>query len=190
MLFARRQIAAQLSDLRQRVQRLEKKNTEIRAHIEGEAAQRITAAQMSAAAQAGLLIGSAVETFAATLRVPLKRGRAGWLAPARYHSLTRDGRTGASWPTRTGSKSTVKSRMQSICDMRLAASRARRRQVGLLTAPSRLRALSQRRLSLPRLPLLLYATTDLRHAAALGERNRKRISNEKIGISIKRGRLS
>lgn len=36
--------------------------------------------------QAGLLIGSAIESFASAMRVPLKRGRAGGLARARQVS--------------------------------------------------------------------------------------------------------
>jgi hypothetical protein len=45
-----------------------------------------SAPQIGAAAQTGLLVGSAVESFATALRVPLKRGRAGGLARARQVS--------------------------------------------------------------------------------------------------------
>jgi hypothetical protein len=71
------------SDFRERIQRLENDQAELRSHIEGERQLQILVANISAAGQGASMIGSAFENFAMTMRAPLPRGRAGGLARAR-----------------------------------------------------------------------------------------------------------
>ncbi len=63
---------------------------ELRARIEGEGALRRTAAEVTAAAHAAPILGSAVEGFASAMRRPVKRGRAGGLARAHQASQLRE----------------------------------------------------------------------------------------------------
>jgi hypothetical protein len=101
MLFTRSTPRLQLSELSERIQRLEKEHAELlariaaeqadlRARIEGDAALRRIAAEVTAAAHAAPTLGSALEGFAAAMRRPLKRGRAGGLARARQASQLRE----------------------------------------------------------------------------------------------------
>jgi len=68
------------SDLLERIQRLEREHTELRARLEGERQLQIFAAQIIGAAQTAPVIGEAIEKFAQAMRAPLPRGRAGGLA--------------------------------------------------------------------------------------------------------------
>jgi len=70
------------SDLLERIQRLEREHTELRARLEGERQLQIFAAQIIGAAQTAPVIGEAIEKFAQAMRAPLPRGRAGGLARA------------------------------------------------------------------------------------------------------------
>src|SRR5208283_5378654 len=83
MLFARSIPALQLSELSERIQRLEKEHAELLARIDGEAALRRMVGEVTAAANAAPTLGSAIEGFASAMRRPLKRGSAGGLARAR-----------------------------------------------------------------------------------------------------------
>jgi len=60
------------------------------ARIEGEAALRRIAAQITAAANTAPVLASALEGFASAMRRPLKRGRTGGLARARQASQLRE----------------------------------------------------------------------------------------------------
>ena len=92
MLFARSTPTPQLSELLERIQRLEKEHAELLARIEGEAALRRIAAEVTAAAERGAqCIGSALRRLRiARCAVPLKRGRTGGLARARQASALRE----------------------------------------------------------------------------------------------------
>jgi len=79
----RRRIEIATSDLRERIQRLERDQAELRSRLEGERQPRILAAQIVGAAQIAPVISEAVEKFAQAMRSPLPRGRAGGLARAR-----------------------------------------------------------------------------------------------------------
>lgn len=78
-------IAAQLSDLRKRIQRLEIENASLRAEVEG-AALRTRAPRMTAAAEGSPIIGFAGEPLACSIHNSPRRGRAGGLARARQVS--------------------------------------------------------------------------------------------------------
>jgi hypothetical protein len=71
------------SDLLERIQRLEREQTELRARLEGEHRLRILTAQIVGAAQVAPVIGAAVEGFAQSMRASIPRGRAGGLGRAR-----------------------------------------------------------------------------------------------------------
>lgn len=83
MLFARSTLEAQVSEVTDRLQRLEQEHAQLLARVEGEAGLRRMVAVASEAAQTGATIGAAIEGFAIAMRRPLKRGRAGGLARAR-----------------------------------------------------------------------------------------------------------
>jgi hypothetical protein len=76
----RQHIDVATSDLRDRIQRLEEDQAELRSLLEGERQLSTLAASVSSAAQAALTIGSALERFAGAMRSPLLRGLAGGLA--------------------------------------------------------------------------------------------------------------
>ena len=89
MLFDRFATLAQLSDLRERIQRLEMDNASLRARVESDALHRHSAAQTAAV---GPIVGWAIESFARAVSTPARRGRAGGLARARQAShLGQDG---------------------------------------------------------------------------------------------------
>ncbi len=90
MLFGRSTSVLQLSELLERIQRLEKEHAELLTRIEGEASLRRIAAEVAEAARAAPLLGDAFEGFASAMRRPLKRGRAGGLARARQASSLRE----------------------------------------------------------------------------------------------------
>lgn len=90
MLFTRSTPTLQLSELMERIQRLEKEHAELLALIEGDAALRLTVAQISVAASAAQVLGSALEGFASAMRRPFRRGRSGGLARARQASNLRE----------------------------------------------------------------------------------------------------
>ena len=71
------------SDLLERIQRLEHEHTEFRNRVEADRQLRILAAQISNAGTIGPMIGEAIERFSASMRAPIRRGRAGGLARAR-----------------------------------------------------------------------------------------------------------
>jgi hypothetical protein len=79
MLFDRFATIAQLSDLRERIQRLETENASLRARVESDTLQRHSATH---AAAVGSIVGWAIESFACAVRTPARRGRAGGLARA------------------------------------------------------------------------------------------------------------
>ena len=72
-----------ISDLLERIQRLEREHAVLRALLEGERQFRILAAQTVGAAQLAPVIGEAIESFAQAMRAPSLRGRPGGLARAR-----------------------------------------------------------------------------------------------------------
>jgi hypothetical protein len=83
MLFDRFATVAQLSNLRERIQRLESENASLRARFELDALQRQTAVRNEARNEAvGSIVGWAIESFAQAVRTPARRGRAGGLARA------------------------------------------------------------------------------------------------------------
>jgi hypothetical protein len=82
------------SALNARVQRLEAEQGALLARLQGERQFRILTAHIGAAAQTALVIGAAIERFAAAMRAPLPpppRGRAGGFARARYAWRYSDG---------------------------------------------------------------------------------------------------
>jgi hypothetical protein len=83
MLFDRFATVAQLSDFRERVQRLETENASLRARVESDALDRYSAAHTAAV---GSIVGWAIESFARAVRTPARRGRAGGLARAQQAS--------------------------------------------------------------------------------------------------------
>lgn len=86
MLLRRSTLVALFSDMRQRIQRLEAEQAQLRARIE---LGRMTL-EFWSAAHAATAIGSALEGFATGMRRPLKRGRSGGLARAHQASLLRE----------------------------------------------------------------------------------------------------
>lgn len=82
MLFGHRRPDTEASELLERIQRLEEEHLKLRARVEADAHLHRLMAEAHAAADAGLTIGSAFEAFAASMRRPLARGRAGGLARA------------------------------------------------------------------------------------------------------------
>lgn len=93
MLFARSAIEAQVSEISESLQRLQRDHAQLLVHIDGEAALRRVIAGALHAAQNGATIGAALEGFASAMRRPLKRGHAGGLARASLAS-----RIGERWP--------------------------------------------------------------------------------------------
>jgi hypothetical protein len=93
-LFGRSTLDQQLSELAQRVQRLEQEHaqmeaclgTERRAQIEAKAALRSMIAQTDVAARSAPVFGSAFEAFPSVMRRPPKRGHPGGLPRARQIS--------------------------------------------------------------------------------------------------------
>lgn len=83
MLFDRFATVAQLSDLRERIQRLEMENASLRARVESDALQRHSATHTAAV---GSIVGWAIESFGRAVRTPARRGRAGGLARAQQAS--------------------------------------------------------------------------------------------------------
>ena len=63
------------SELLERIQRLEREHAELQTRIEGEAALRRIVSEVTVAATAMTIMGSALEAFASAMRRPLKRGR-------------------------------------------------------------------------------------------------------------------
>jgi len=90
MLFARSTPTLQLSELLERIQRLEREHAGLLTRIEGEAALRRLASELSAVANVAPMLASALEGFASAMRRPLKRGRAGGLARAHQASRLRE----------------------------------------------------------------------------------------------------
>lgn len=83
----RLELLSQLSELRERLQRLESESAALRERLAGEAALRAFSTQIVMAAQLASAVGLAIEAFAGAMRVPLIRGRAGGLARARQALL-------------------------------------------------------------------------------------------------------
>jgi hypothetical protein len=90
MLFSSSALEARVSEVTDRLQRLEREHAQLLARIEGEAALRRVVAGAIEAAQTGAMIGAALEGFATAMRRPLKRGRAGGLARACQVSRLRE----------------------------------------------------------------------------------------------------
>ena len=89
MLFDRFATVTQLSDLRERIQRLEMENASLRARVESDALHRNSAAQTAAV---GSIVGWAIESFACAVRTPARRGAlADSLARARHPISVKDG---------------------------------------------------------------------------------------------------
>jgi phage shock protein A len=97
MLFSSAALEARISEVTDRLQRLERDHAQLIARIEGASALRRVVAAANEAAQTGAIVGAAIEGFASAMRQPLKRGRAGGLARASqgYRDLANDGRTAA-----------------------------------------------------------------------------------------------
>ena len=70
------------SELRERIQQLECEQADLRARFEGETQLHRVTANIADAAQTALAIGLGIEYFAAAMRKPLRRGRAGGIARA------------------------------------------------------------------------------------------------------------
>lgn len=87
MLVASSALAAQLSDLAERVQRLEKEYAELQGRIRAaqaaEAARRMVTTETSMVAQIAPVIGAPMEGFAAAIPRPLRRGTVGGIARTR-----------------------------------------------------------------------------------------------------------
>jgi hypothetical protein len=90
MLFSNSALEARISEVTDRLQRLERDHARLLARTEGEAALRRVVAGAIEAAQTGAMIGAAIEGFASAMRRPLKRGRAGGLARASQVSRLRE----------------------------------------------------------------------------------------------------
>jgi hypothetical protein len=90
MLFARSTSNLQLSELLQRIQRLEKEHAQLLARIEGEAALRRAGVEIAAAANEAAIVGLALDGFASAMRHPIARGRVGGLARARQAAVLRE----------------------------------------------------------------------------------------------------
>lgn len=93
MLFARSTLEAQISEIRESLQRLKRDHAQLLARIDAEAALRRVVARAVQAAQTGATIGAVLEGFASAMRRPLRRGRAGGLARSTLAS-----RIGERWP--------------------------------------------------------------------------------------------
>jgi len=93
MLFASSTLEAQITEMGDRLQRIELEHGQLLARIEGDAALGRVLAGAVEAAQTGSVIGAALEDFASAMRRPFKRGRAGGLASAALAS-----RIGKRWP--------------------------------------------------------------------------------------------
>src|SRR5271163_132215 len=90
MLFSGSAIEARISEVTDRLQRLEHDHAQLLARIEAENAMRRAVAGATEAAQTAAIVGAAIEGFAGAMRRPLKRGRAGGLARARQVSRLRE----------------------------------------------------------------------------------------------------
>jgi len=86
MLFRRKQLASTVERLAYRVQQLERKHARIEA---SDALNRLTS-QITGAAGTAFALGASFECFAAGLRSPLRRGRAGGLRRARQAALLQE----------------------------------------------------------------------------------------------------
>ena len=68
MLFSSSALEARISEVTDRLQRLEQDHAQLLARIEGEAALRRTVAEAIEAAQTGAIVGAAIEGFASAMR--------------------------------------------------------------------------------------------------------------------------